>query len=311
MIQEEQISMQKITPHLWFDKEAKEAAEFYASLLPNSKVTNITPLHDTPSGDCDVVSFELSGQPFMAISAGPLFKFNPSVSLHVKFQTKEEVDAAWGKLSRGGKVLMPLGSYPFSERFGWVEDQYGLSWQLIFAGRSEIKQKITPVLMFVGGVCGKAEEAVNFYASIFKNSPAGAKTAADTKVAILARYGKGEEPDREGTVKYASFTLLGQEFGAMDSAREHKFAFSEAISFIVPCDTQEEIDYYWEKLSADPKAEQCGWLKDKYGLSWQITPTIMSEMLGSKDGKKIARVTQAFLKMKKFDIAALKKAYQG
>jgi predicted 3-demethylubiquinone-9 3-methyltransferase (glyoxalase superfamily) len=97
----------------------------------------------------------------------------------------------------------------------------------------------------------------------------------------------------------------------MDSAREHKFAFNEAISFIVPCDTQEEIDYFWGKLSADPKAEQCGWLKDKYGLSWQITPTIMNEMLGGRDQERIARVTQAFLKMKKFDIDALKRAYEA
>jgi predicted 3-demethylubiquinone-9 3-methyltransferase (glyoxalase superfamily) len=120
--------MQKITPHLWFDKEAKEAAEFYASLLSDSRVTNITTLHDTPSGDCDVVSFELSGQPFMAISAGPLFKFNPSVSFHVKFRTKDEIDALWKKLSKGGTVLMELGEYPFSEKYGWIQDKYGLSW---------------------------------------------------------------------------------------------------------------------------------------------------------------------------------------
>jgi predicted 3-demethylubiquinone-9 3-methyltransferase (glyoxalase superfamily) len=303
--------MQKITPHLWFNKEAKEAAEFYAALIPNSKIKNITTLHNTPSGDCDVVSFELCGQPFMAISAGPLFKFNPSVSFHVKCRTKGEVDAMWEKLSQGGKILMPLGAYPFSERYGWVEDKYGLSWQVIFAGESGASEKITPVLMFVGKVCGKAEEAVNFYTSVFKNSPDGAKAAGGIKADILARYGKGEEPDREGTVKYASFTLLGQEFGAMDSAREHKFAFNEAISFIVPCETQEEIDYFWGKLSADPKAEQCGWLKDKYGLSWQVTPTVMNQMLGSGDKERIARVTQAFLKMKKFDIDALKRAYES
>jgi len=145
---------------------------------------------------------------------------------------------------------------------------------------------------------------------VFKNSPADTKVGAGTTANILARYGKGEEPDKEDTVKYAHFALLGQEFGAMDSAREHKFAFNEAISFIVPCDTQEEIDYYWGKLSADPKAEQCGWLKDKYGLSWQIVPTAMNEMMKDKDEKRRARVTEAFLKMKKLDIAKLKEAYQ-
>jgi predicted 3-demethylubiquinone-9 3-methyltransferase (glyoxalase superfamily) len=130
-------------------------------------------------------------------------------------------------------------------------------------------------------------------------------------VNILARYGTGEEPDREGTVKYSSLRLLGQEFAAMDSAREHKFDFNEAISFIVPCETQGEIDYFWERLSADPKAEQCGWLKDRYGLSWQITSTILNQMLAGADEDRIARVTKAFLKMKKFDIEALKRAYEG
>ena len=165
--------------------------------------------------------------------------------------------------------------------------------------------------MFVGNVCGKAEEAVNFYAAVFKSTPVAEAETGNTQANILARYGKGEEPDREGTVKYASFALLGQAFGAMDSAREHKFAFNEAISFMVRCDTQDEIDYFWDKLSADPKAEQCGWLKDKYGLSWQIVPAMMGEMMGDNDPEKVARLTQAFLKMKKFEIDALKRAYDG
>jgi len=195
---------------------------------------------------------------------------------------------------------MELGEYPWSEKYGWCSDRYGLSWQVIFVGESEIQQKITPALMFVGDVCGKAEEAVNFYASVFRNAKAN----------VLARYGKGEEPDKEGTVKYAAFTLEGQEFGAMDSAHKHNFSFNEAISFVVNCETQEEIDYYWKKLSAVPEAEQCGWLKDQYGLSWQIVPTVLVEMLQDKDKKKVARVTEAFLKMKKFDIKTLEQAYK-
>jgi len=302
--------MQKITPHLWFDKEAGEAAELYVSLFPGSKISNVTRLSGTPSGDCDLVTFELAGQPFMAISAGPLFKFNPSVSFHIKCSTKEEVDAVWNQLSPGGKVLMPLNTYPFSERYGWLEDKYGVSWQVIYAGGSSIHQKFTPILMFVGNVCGKSEEAIEFYVSVFANAPGGLQ-AGETKAAVLSRYGRGEEPDKEGTVRYAHFSLLGQDFGAMDSARDHKFAFNEAISFIVPCNTQEEIDYFWGKLSADAEAEQCGWLKDKYGLSWQITPAIMQELLRGNDKERIDRVTQAFLKMKKFDIAALKRAAAG
>jgi predicted 3-demethylubiquinone-9 3-methyltransferase (glyoxalase superfamily) len=299
--------MQNITPHLWFDKLARKAAEFYVSLFSGSKVVSVVTLSGTPSGDCELVRFELAGQPFMAISAGPLFTFNPSVSFQIKCSTKEEVDAIWEQLSPDAKILMPLGSYPFSAWFGWLEDKYGLSWQVMHVDEDPVGQRITPALMFVGDVCGKTEEAINFYVSVFKNAPDGARTR-ETKADILSRYGKGEEPDKEGTVRYAQFSLLGQDFAAMDSAHEHKFALNEAISFIVPCDTQEEIDYFWGKLSADPKAEQCGWLKDKFGLSWQIAPAIMQELLGGDDRKRIERVTQAFLEMKKFDIDALKRA---
>lgn len=293
--------MRKITPHLWFDTQAKEAAELYVSLFPDSKVKDMATLHNTPSGDADIVTIDLAGQEFMLLNAGPYFEFTPAVSFLVACETKDEVDALWGKLSEGGLALMELGEYPFSERYGWVQDKYGLSWQVMFMGGRPIMQKITPTLMFVGDQAGKAEDAINFYASVFR----------DSKVGDIMRYEKGEEPDREGTIKYADFILEGQRFAAMDSAYKHEFSFNEAVSFIVYCDTQEEIDYYWEKLSADPKAEQCGWLKDKYGLSWQIVPSVMNEMFKDKDEKKMARVTEAFLKMKKFDIAELKRAYVG
>ena len=128
---------------------------------------------------------------------------------------------------------------------------------------------------------------------------------------LVYRYGPNQEPDREGTIMFADFMLENYWFAAMDSGREHNFTFNEAVSFMVSCDTQKEIDDYWEKLSAVPEAEQCGWLKDKYGLSWQVVPTGMDEMMRSGDEEKIARVTEAFLKMKKFDIAELKKAYEG
>jgi predicted 3-demethylubiquinone-9 3-methyltransferase (glyoxalase superfamily) len=292
--------MQKITPHLWYDKEAREAAELYTSLFKNSKIKNTTTLNDTPSGTAEIVNIELMGQDFMLLSAGPYFKFTPAVSFLVACSTKEEVEALWQGLSEGGMALMELGEYPFSEKYGWIQDKYGLSWQIMFAG-GEIKQRITPTLMFVGDQYGKAEEAMNFYVSVFHNA----------KLGDILRYGKGEEPDREGTIKHAAFTLEGQGFAAMDSARSHDFSFNEAVSFMVHCDTQEEIDYYWDKLSADPKAEQCGWLKDKFTVSWQIVPTIMNEMFKTKDEKKMARVTQAFLKMKKFDIAELEKAAEG
>lgn len=291
--------MKKIAPHLWFDKEAVEAAEFYASTFPDSRITNVTTLYDTPSGDCDVVSFELLRQPFMAISAGPLFQFNPSVSFLVSCDSKDEVDRLWAKLSEGGAALMPLDSYPFSEHYGWTADKYGLSWQIMYTEDGN-EPRITPTLMFVGDVCGKAEEALNFYTSVFRHSEVGP----------ILRYGAGEEPDQEGTIKHAAFMLEGQGFAAMDSAYDHDFAFNEAISLIVNCDTQADIDHYWDNLSAVPEAEQCGWLKDRYGLSWQIVPSGMEEMMRNGSKEQVASVTEAFLKMKKFEIAELEKAYR-
>ena len=297
--------MTKLSTHLWFDKEAREAAGFYTSVFgasngSDSRVKDTTTLHDTPSGSVDLVSIELAGQQFSLISAGPLFKFNPSVSFLIACPSKEEVDALWEKLSKGGTPLMPLAAYPFSERYGWIQDRYGLSWQVMFTGDRPIPQKITPTLMFVGEVCGKAEEAIRYYASVFHG----------TKIGDIFRYGRGEAPDKEGTVKFAPFTLEGKQFAAMDSAHGHNFKFNEAISFMVHCDTQNEIDYYWDKLSAVPAAEQCGWVKDRFGLSWQIVPTMMERMFKDKNQKKLAQVTQAFLKMKKFDIEALRQAYE-
>jgi predicted 3-demethylubiquinone-9 3-methyltransferase (glyoxalase superfamily) len=303
--------MQKITPHLWFDKEAREAAEFYASVFPDSKVTSVSVIKDTPSGDCDIVSFEVWGQKFMSISAGPLFKINPSVSFIVNFDplffngSKDEatkrLDIVWEKLSKGGHALMPLDKYPFSERYGWIQDRFGVSWQLILTNPAgDRRPAVLPSIMFIGENAGHAEEAINYYLSIFK----------DSKMGVAHRYDANRKPDKEGTLMFADFMLENFWFAAMDSAHDHKFAFNEAISFMVYCDTQKEIDHYWQ-LSADPNSEQCGWLKDKFGLSWQIVPTAMNEMMADKDPRRVKRVTEAFLKMKKFDLGELEKAYKG
>src|SRR3989344_3061573 len=303
--------MQKIIPHLWFDKEAKEASAFYVSVFSSldftpfdfaqgkSKINNTTTIKDTPSGDCDIVSFDLWGNSFMAISAGPLFKINPAISFSLNLETKEEVQALWDKLAPGAQVLMALDKYPFSDFYGWLNDKYGVSWQLIALGDKALgRPKITPALMFTQERAGKAEEAINFYTSVFRNS----------KIGGIFRYTASQEPDKEGTIAHSTFFLDGQEFMAFDSAQRHNFSFNEATSLIVNCKDQAEIDYYWEKLSAVPEAEQCGWLKDKYGVSWQIVPEAMNEIMSKGTLEQIDRVTQAFLKMKKFIIADLKKA---
>lgn len=307
--------MQKIIPHLWFDKEAKEAAMFYTPLFPESNITYTTLLSNTPSGDCDVVSFELWGQSFMAISAGPLFKFNPSVSFIVNFdplffgndevgrqRAREKIDQVWNELSEQGAVLMPIDEYPFSKRYGWLQDRYGVSWQLMLTdAEGEPRPPIIPSLLFVGSRCGKAEETINFYLSTFKNAQPG----------TIYRYGPGNEPNKEGTLMFGDFSLENTWFAAMDSAAEHHFDFNEAISFMVNCADQGEIDYYWQKLSAVPEAEQCGWLKDKFGISWQIAPAEMDDMMRDGSPEQVNRITQAFLPMKKLNINKLREAFDN
>jgi predicted 3-demethylubiquinone-9 3-methyltransferase (glyoxalase superfamily) len=299
---------QGIIPSLWFDRQAEEAAGFYASIFGNSRVG--TPVratkagfdvHGLPEGTVMTLEFELEGQRFAAINGGPFFTFNPSVSFLVGCGTREEVDRLWARLSAGGgEALMELGEYPFSERYAWLQDKYGLSWQVMHMGERRITQKIIPTLMFVGDKCGRAEEAIRLYTSVFPGS----------KVGDILRYGKGEEPDKEGTIKHAGFSLDGGDFAAMDSAYPHVFAFNEAVSFMKLCETQAEIDGYWASLTADGGQESmCGWLKDKFGVSWQIVPSVLREMLSDPDRGKVERVTNAFLKMKKLDIAEIRKAY--
>jgi predicted 3-demethylubiquinone-9 3-methyltransferase (glyoxalase superfamily) len=285
---------QTIVPHLWYDKEAQEAAAFYASVFgQNPQSTDVTTIDDTPSGSADIVAFEIFGQPFVAISAGPMFTINPSISFHLRCRTAAEVDEIYDKLAPGGIVMMPLGAYPFSQRYSWVQDKYGVSWQIICT-QGDWEQRIMPAMMFTKEVCGKAEEAINFYASVFPNADAQ----------VLMRYEAGEEPDAAGTVKYAQFHLGGQEFAAMDSAHMHNFTFNEAVSFMVNCKDQAEIDYFWGKLSAFPEAEQCGWLKDRYGVSWQILPANMGELLS----RNLARTVPVMLAMKKIIIEDLHRA---
>jgi len=294
--------MQKIVPHLWYDKEAKEAAQFYVSLFEQSKLSDVKIIKNPPPfSDAELVSFELAGQQFMAISAGPYFNFNPSISLMVACITAEEVDRKWEALSVGGTELMALGEYPFSKRYGWIQDRYGLSWQLMLVDGGQEVQKITPNLLFSDGVCGKAEEAIRYYAEVFENSEIG----------MISRYGEGEAAASKAKVNYAAFKLDGVALSAMDNGYDVNYTFNEAFSLIVNCNDQKEIDCFWERLSAVPEAEQCGWLKDKFGLSWQIVPSNMDEILFGGSEDEVRRVTEAFLNMKKFDLEVLEKVRMG
>jgi predicted 3-demethylubiquinone-9 3-methyltransferase (glyoxalase superfamily) len=292
--------VQKITPFLWFDTQAEEAARLYTSLFQDSRMGAIRRYGEAgpgPKGTVMTLSFELAGLTLMALNGGPVFSFTPAVSLFVSCRTEREIDALWTKLSDGGKVLMELQKYPFSQKFGWLSDRYGLSWQLNLTGSPT---HVTPFFMFVGAQAGKTEEALARWGSVFGGS----------KVEQVARYGPGQG-ETEGAVMHARFSLAGQEFMAMDSSREHAFSFTPALSFFVDCQTQDEVDDLWEKLSEGGRKDQCGWLQDRYGVSWQIVPTALVTFLADHDPVRVNRVMEAMLKMNKLDIAGLQSAYKG
>jgi predicted 3-demethylubiquinone-9 3-methyltransferase (glyoxalase superfamily) len=162
-------------------------------------------------------------------------------------------------------------------------------------------QKITPFLWFNDN----AEEAVKFYTSIFKNSKIGRILRYDEETAKVSQSGRPA-----GSVLTIEFEIEGQKFVALNGGQQ--FKFNESISFVVNCETQEEVDYFWEKLTADGGEEsQCGWLRDKFGLSWQVTPNLLIDMLHDKDSKKSERAMKAMLQMQKIDIEKLKTAYEG
>jgi predicted 3-demethylubiquinone-9 3-methyltransferase (glyoxalase superfamily) len=277
---------QKITPNLWFDG-AKEPVDFYVSAFPDSKIVSTVYYPKSPEEGLQdfqrdfaekelTIDFELGGQRFSAINGGPLFTFNQSISFMVNFDpsqdtaAREHLDELWEKLINGGEVIMPLDEYPYSKRYGWVKDRYGLTWQLILTNpEGEPRPFIIPVLMFTQEKTNHAEEAINFYLSVFKNS----------KMGTSARYEEDSDQAKAGSLTFANFMIENQWFAAMDSATKQDVTFNEAVSFMVACKDQAEIDYFWEKLSAVPESEQCGWCKDKYGVSWQIIPEKLDELM--------------------------------
>ncbi len=268
-----------IYPCLWFDGQAKEAAEFYCSVFQQSKIISENPM---------VVNFEINSQKIMCLNGGPLYKINPSISFFVICEEDTEIETLWSKLSENGKIMMPLDTYDWSEKYGFVQDKYGVCWQIMKGDYARYHQKIIPSFLFVGNQYNKAESAVNFYTTIFPTS----------EIKELTRYEEG------GSLKFSLFTLNNSVFSAMDGFGNHEFTFNEGFTFVIECDTQQEIDTYWEQLIANGGQEsQCGWLKDAYGVSWQIIPSILKDLMS--DSEKSSKVIQAFLQMKKFDIATL------
>jgi predicted 3-demethylubiquinone-9 3-methyltransferase (glyoxalase superfamily) len=275
-----------IYPCLWFNGEAKEAATFYCSLFSDSKIITDTPM---------VVNFELNGQKFMGLNGGAQFKFNPSISFFIVCESEEETNAVWKGLSDGGKELMPLDKYDWSEKYGWVQDRFGISWQVSLGKMQDVGQKFTPLLMFTGKHHGLAERAIQFYTETFQPS----------SVDGILKYKAGEEGP-EGTVKHAQFRLKDYVMMVMDSSFDHGFDFNEAISFVVTCKDQAEIDFYWNRFTKDGEEGRCGWCKDPFGVSWQVVPEALGTLM--KDPARSGRVIQAFMQMKKFNIQQLEEA---
>jgi predicted 3-demethylubiquinone-9 3-methyltransferase (glyoxalase superfamily) len=286
--------MRGINPFLWFNNQAEEAMNFYLPLFQDTEVLAVSHY----GGSVLVANFRLNNQVFLTMNGGPGPTFTPAVSFTVGCETEQEVDDLWGKLAEGGFVMMELGKYPFSEKYGWLADKFGVSWQISLSGQP---QSISSSLMYVGKQHGRAEEAITLYRSIFP----------DSKLDQIHHYGPGEN-DPEGTVMFASFTLANRPFTAMDSAYDHGFTFTDATSFMIECESQEEVDTYWDALTADGgEPGQCGWLKDKFGVSWQVTPTILGELMQDEDQEKAGRVMQAMMQMSKIEIPELEAAYAG
>lgn len=228
-----------ISTCLWFDDQGEEAAQFYTSIFNNAKI-NAASYYDEssaeasgqPEGSALTVEFEIEGFPFMALNGGPQFKINPSISFILNFDPSKDENASknleniWGKLIEGGYALMELGEHPFSPQYGWVQDKFGVSWQLMLTNpEGDDRPFITPSLMFIGNNNNKTEEAINFYNDIF----------SDSKIGQLARYPDNTGPAKKGSIMYGDFVIENTWIAAMDSGVEHDFNFNEGVSLVIEC----------------------------------------------------------------------------
>lgn len=277
---------QKIIPNIWFDHDADEAGLFYSEVFPEATATvgarypdELEGWQADYAGKTLTVDVDIDGYLLTLINAGPEFRPNPSISFMLNFDplmfdgaadARARLDETWQRLSEGGRVLMELGAYPFSARYGWVEDRFGVSWQLLLTDpEGDPRPFVIPQLMFSGAVQNRAQEAAEFYTSLFPAATLG----------LIAEYPEQSGPADAGSVMFGEFRLADQWFSMMDSAVEQDAAFSCGVSLEVRCADQAEIDHYWDALSVVPEAEQCGWLADRFGVSWQIVPENMGELM--------------------------------
>ncbi len=272
-----------IYPCLWFNSQAQEAAKFYCSVFKNASIIASNPM---------VTTFTLDGLKFMGLNGGPMYKTTQSVSMYVYAGNEEEVTRLYNLLSENGKVIMPLDTYAWSLKYAWVEDQFGNSWQLDMKD-IEGSQKIVPCLLFANEKMGFVKKAITHYTSIFNTATIRFEVPHPTETGL-----------EQDTLLFVQYELNGTIFQAMSSTLTHDFDFTPGNSFVIDCDTQEEIDHYWEKLGKNGRYDRCGWLADEFGVSWQIVPTCLPKLMAEKG----QRVVQSFMKMQKFDIKGLEEA---
>lgn len=280
-----------------FESGSAEAMKFYTSVFKNSKIVGADDAGATPPGG----SFEIDGFRFNTFDGGPHFKFSPAISFFHICDDENEIDELWNAIAEEGTVMMALDKYDWSERYGFIQDKFGVCWQLSLGNVSDVGQRTTPSFLFVGDQLGHGEEAVKLYTSIFD----------DSSIDGILLYGDNEPPNEPGMVKHSQFALEGEKFMLMEDGGEHKFTFTEGISLMIACDDQAEVDDLWDKFTAEGDESQCGWVKDKFGVSWQITPTVLLELVSDPDRDKANKAIQAMLGMRKIDIQALKDAVEN
>lgn len=288
--------MSKISPCLWFDGNAEDAAKFYSTVFPGTKLGKrahygkaAAEVSGQKLGSLMTIEFNIFGLDILGLNGGPMFKFNPSCSFFVACKDDVEITEMWKKLSAGGEVRMALEKYPWAEKYGWTTDKYGVEWQLMIGPAAE--KRIAPSLLFVDALKGRGQEAIDYYLSLFPHS----------KPEFVAKNPK------TGAVDFAAMNLEGDILNLMEGEGQHGHKFNEAFSLMVYCDDQKEIDDYWKKLTADGGSEgPCGWCKDKFGVSWQIVPRSFNAMMD--DPVKSDKIMSALIKMKKPDLAALERA---
>jgi predicted 3-demethylubiquinone-9 3-methyltransferase (glyoxalase superfamily) len=297
----------RLVPCIWLDDQAEAAASFYAAAFPDGRVGAVARYPrsganpgNRPPGSVLTAEVAVAGQRLTLLNGGPRFRPNPSVSFHVHLPDATPVDALHAVLSDGGLELMPLGTYPWSARFAWVQDRFGVSWQLM-AQADAPGPAIVPALMFAGPHHGRARAAIAAYAAALPGS----------RVRHVEDFAEGEGGE-VGTVKQAALELLGQPVVAMDGGPGHAFGFDEGLSLQVRCADQAEVDRIATALAADGGEEgPCGWVRDRFGLWWQVVPEAVAEWLASEDEAARDRVYHALMPMRRIDVAALERAYRA